>query len=490
MANATDAVVDLPAAAGHVAVRRLYLRLLAVVYACAFGSLLVQIDGLIGPHGIAPAADWLDAVRAQVGRERYLLAPTLCWLRADTPFVSGLCVGGLALSSLVFFEIAVVPALVLLWVFYLSLSVVGQDFLSFQWDALLLEAGFLSILLAPPTFGRSPAGAPVSAVPLWLLRLLTFRLMLSSGLVKLLSGDAAWRGLTALAVHYETQPLPNPMAWYAHQLPAWAHRFAALQMFGIELLVPFLIFVPRRRVRLAAAVALVSLQLAIAATGNYGIFNLLTIALCVPILDDSLLPARLRRDAPLGAGPRWPPPVLAVVAVLIGTLSATSLAITVGGGRALPRPLLVLHSWASPFRVVNGYGLFAVMTTTRPEIVVEGSEDGALWLPYEFRYKPGDVRRPPPFAAPHMPRLDWQMWFAALGDWRESPWFVGFEARLLEARPEVLALLARDPFEGRPPRYVRARLYRYRFTRLAEAAARGDWWTREEIGPFGPTLSR
>jgi lipase maturation factor 1 len=324
---------------------------------------------------------------------------------------------------------------------------------------------------------------------LWLLRVLAFRLMFSSGAVKLLSGDASWWGLTALTVHYETQPIPNALAWYVHQLPPWSHALATLQMFAIELAAPFLIFfVTMPRVRLAAAVLLGGLQLVIAATGNYGFFNLLSCALCVLIVDDAQLPARWRRG-PVEGGRQWPRPILVAVAVVVGALSLVQAGATLRLVRRLPVPLATVYSWASPFRIVNGYGLFAVMTTTRPDIVLEGSEDGERWLTYEFRYKPGDVKRAPPQVAPHMPRLDWQMWFAALDRWDGSSWFGAFEASLLQARPAALSLLARDPFDGRRPRYVRARLYRYRFSGGAEAKD-GAWWVREDLGPYGPTLSQ
>lgn len=474
--------------ATHVAVRRLYLKLLAVVYFLAFASLLVQIGGLIGADGILPMRQWLAGVHAQTGAERYLLVPTLCWLAESDVMLYALCVLGLVMSALVFVEWVIVPALALAWVAYLSIVTVGQDFLSFQWDALLLEAGFLSIFLAPPGVGPAARLQPTPAIPLWLMRWLTFRLMFSSGVVKLLSGDASWRGLTALTVHYETQPIPNAIAWYVHQLPAWSHIVATVQMFMVELAVPFLIFVyTKPKLRLLAAVLLAGLQLVIAATGNYGFFNLLSAALCVLLVDDAQIPARWRSKVVEG-GPRWPRPVLMGLAILIGFLSLVQVAATLRMARGLPRPLVALYSWTAPLRIVNGYGLFAVMTTTRPEIVVEGSEDGERWLTYEFRYKPGDPRRAPPQVAPHMPRLDWQMWFAALDRWDESGWFAAFEGALLEGRPAVLKLLAHDPFDGRRPRYVRARLYLYRFSRAPEAKE-GAWWVREELGPYGPTLS-
>jgi hypothetical protein len=475
--------------AHHVAVRRLYLKLLAITYLCAFVSVAVQVEGLLGRGGILPVAEWLAAVRAQTGAERYFLAPTLCWLSSGDAILYALCAAGVVAAVLVFIEWAVVPALALAWVSYLSIVVVGQDFFSFQWDTLLLEAGFLSIFLAPLGLTRAARLQAPPVVTMWLFRWLVFRLMFSSGIVKLLSGDPSWSGLTALRVHYETQPIPNPVAWYVHQLPPWMHSVATLQMFAIELLAPFLIFFHGApRLRRVGAVLLAGLQIVIAATGNYGFFNLLSAALCILVVDDEQLPARWR--SPLAEGGRaWPRPILIAVAVLTGSLSLVTMAGTVGRVRFVPKPLLALYSWTSPLRLVHGYGLFAVMTTTRPEIVVEGSDDGEHWEAYAFRYKPGDVHRMPPQVAPHMPRLDWQMWFAALDRWDGSSWFASFEAALLEGRPAVLRLLARDPFHGRPPQYLRARLYRYRFTRRGESQD-GAWWTREEIGPYGPTLSR
>ena len=476
------------ASSSHVAVRRLFLRLLAVVYLFAFASLLAQIDGLVGAHGIAPAAEWLEMLRGRLGDARWRVLPTLCWISASDGFLRFLCIAGIALSVVVLGEVAVAPALALLWLIYLSLTVVGQEFFSFQWDVLLLEAGFLSIFLVPLSLRRSARFAPTPRITLWLLRWLLFRLMFSSGVVKLLSGDLAWRDLTALQFHYETQPLPNPLAWYAHQLPAWVHTVAAVQMFALELVAPFLIFFHRwPRVRLAGVAAMVSLQLAIAATGNYGFFNLLSIALCLLALDDRVLPPRLQR--PIVAARGWPWPVLAVLAAGIGLLSSVQMMVTLRLGQHVPRPAVFAYTWAAPLQIVNGYGLFAVMTTNRLEVVVEGSDDGVEWRAYEFRFKPGDLRRAPPFVAPHMPRLDWQMWFAALSGWDDAPWFAAFEARLLEARPEVLKLLAHDPFQGRPPKYVRARLFIYRFTRGAIGSG-GPWWERHDAGPFGPTLSR
>jgi hypothetical protein len=324
-----------------------------------------------------------------------------------------------------------------------------------------------------------------------MLRLLLFRLMFSSGAVKLLSGDAAWRDLTALEYHYWTQPLPTWIGWYANLLPAWAQRISCASTFAIELGAPLLVWGGPRQ-RLAAFVAMAGLQLLIFATGNYGFFNVLTIALCVMLLDDTVWPARFRRmlenASPLrgGAWPRWVTTPVAGLLLVLGVLQMFSLSRV---GLDWPAPLRLLERAASPLRLVNGYGLFAVMTTTRPEIVVEGSDDGDTWKEYEFRWKPGDLSRAPAFVEPHQPRLDWQMWFAALGSYDDNPWFVAFLLRLLQGSPEVTALLARDPFPDHPPRFVRAARYLYRFTDLAERRATGHWWKREARGLYLPAVT-
>jgi hypothetical protein len=376
----------------------------------------------------------------------------------------------------------------LLWLTYLSLSIVCRDFLGFQWDTLLLETGFLAIFLAPLTRRerlRHLIDPPRAAV--WLMLWLLFRLMVGSGAVKLASGDAAWHDLTALAFHFETQPIPTPVAWYAHQLPLWFLKGSTLAMFVTELVVPFLILAPRR-LRALAFVPLVGFQALVALTGNYAFFNLLTAALCLFLLDDAtldvggtgvaqVLRSRLRDGL--------------VVAVAVVTVPVSAVAFTRALGIGLPGAGLIdpLASAMAPFRSVNAYGLFAVMTTTRPEIVLEGSDDGAAWMEYEFKYKAGDLHRRPPWVAPHQPRLDWQMWFAALGRFEDDEWFQNFCVRLLQADKEVLRLLERDPFEGRRPRYIRAVLYRYRFSDAEARRRDGVWWTRERVREYSPVLS-
>jgi hypothetical protein len=374
----------------------------------------------------------------------------------------------------------------------------GQEFLSFQWDILLLEAGFLAIFHAPPpsVWRIHSAGGQPSAITTFLLRLLAGKLMLLSGVVKLAGGDPTWRDLTALTWHYETTCLPVWTGWYMHQLPVWFHKVSVVLMFVVELVLPFFVFATRR-LRLLAAAGFTGLMGFIGATGNYGFFNLLTVVLCLPLLDDDCLPQRLRAQGIAGRRPEpaagwlrrstWPLPMLMSVALLVLVLTAAPVARALRVAVEWPRPLAWLHTHLDPFHIVNGYGLFARMTTQRPEIIIEGSDDGQTWHAYEFRWKPGDPDRRPRFVQPHMPRLDWQMWFAALGSPRNQRWFGSLCRRLLEGSPPVLGLLDYNPFPNRPPRYLRAMLYDYRFTRLDQRRRTNAWWQRHELGTyFGP----
>jgi len=483
---------------------RWLLKGIAVVYAIAFVSLAVQMDGLYGSRGILPVADYLQAMTHRFGDSAPRLHPTLFWFGASDFLLNAACWGGAAASLALLAGIAPTLSAALCWALYFSLFQVGQVFLGFQWDILLLEAGFLAIFLAPLRLVQHPDYDPEpSPVVVWMLRWLLFRLMFASGVVKLLSGDPSWWNLTALDYHFWTQPLPTWTAWMAGQLPDLVRRGCVLVMFVIELGVPFFLFGPRR-VRLTAFVALVALQVAIAATGNYTFFNLLTVVLCFSLLDDDALDKwkmRLRPDRfEVGRWPsepsttRWAAHLrhlpMAILAVPLAVAGGALMIARFGGADHLPPPVVTLVRAIDPWHLTSSYGLFAAMTRHRPEIVLEGSEDGVTWHEYEMRWKPGDVTKAPMFVAPHQPRLDWQMWFAALGDWRRSPWLVAVERRLLEGSPAVLDLFAGDPFEGRPPRHVRALMYEYEFTSWAIWNETGAWWKRRLVGPWSPTVSR
>lgn len=502
-----------PEPPSYVLTRWLFLRLLGLVYVIAFVSLWGQLAGLVGAHGILPVANFLQGAQREYGSAAYHLFPTLAWINSSDAGLKFLCGAGAVSGLLVILGVVTGPSLVLAWAFYLSLVTVGQEFLSFQWDILLLETGFLAIFLAPWRLLELPwrsASSEVSRTVLWLGRWLLFRLMFLSGAVKLLSGDVAWRNLTALEYHYWTQPLPTPVAWYAAQLPDWFQRASVVGVFALELGVPFLMFAPRRFRQLSAGL-IAGLQFLIALTGNYCFFNLLTISLCVLLLDDAFLrrwlPKRLagyfaggdpaaspvaqdagaeRHNALLNVSGKV---IRAALAVLILIISGSEMLGTFNHGDAVPAFARQLVNWQGAFDISNSYGLFAVMTTARDEIMVEGSNDGQSWQAYEFKYKPGDVARRPAWVAPYQPRLDWQMWFAALSNYQENPWFESFMIRLLQGSPEVTRLLAKNPFTAEPPRYLRAALYSYQFTNFSERRAAGDWWKRERRGLYFPQVS-
>jgi hypothetical protein len=439
------------------------LRALGLIYLVSFLSFGVQASGLLGRRGILPFGEYLRAARDSLGAAAYWNVPTLLWLHPTDTAMHTLWLAGCVAAAIAIWGKWQRTSLAVCLVLWLSLCSVGQDFYSFQWDILLCEAGFLAIF------------ADATRVRIWLFRWLVFRLMFFSGAVKLLSGDPNWRDFKALTYHYYTQPLPTPLAWYMQQLPDWFQKATVGVVFLVELLVPFLFFAPRRIRRIAAWIT-IGFQVLILLTGNYTFFNWLTIALCMWLFVEPEAPG----VAPERLSHRVITIVLAsVIGVLSGLLCLQLFSLPLPqGGEAILRI-------ADSLRMVNSYGLFAVMTTTREEIIVEGSNDGANWRAYEFPYKPGDVNRPPPVVAPYQPRLDWQMWFAALGSYRNNRWFVNLVLRLLQGEPNVLRLLSYNPFPYSPPKYIRAQTYLYTFTRFGERA----WWAREQSGTYLPVVS-
>jgi lipase maturation factor 1 len=439
---------------------RAFLRVLGFIYFIAFTSFGVQASGLIGSHGIVPYAAYLSGMRQSFGRAAYWEIPSVLWLNHSDAALAVMWIVGALCGLAAVFGFRQRPSLALALVLWLSLCAVGQDFLSFQWDVLLLEAGFLAIFV------------DYSAVRVWLYRWLIFRLLIFSGAGKLLSGDPSWRSLTAMTYHYHTQPLPTPLAWLMDKLPLAAQKASTLFVFVAEIAAPLAFFAPRRFRNIGAWIAIL-LQLLILATGNYTFFNFLTIALCLFLfIEPKRLPRTRLHQAVSGV-------LIAFVGVTSGLLFLELFGVDLppGGGT-------ILHAIA-PLRIANSYGLFTVMTVERPEIVVEGSDDGANWRAYEFPYKPGDVMRAPPVVEPHQPRLDWQMWFAALESYQQNRWFVNFMIKLLEGEPAVLRLLQYNPFPKAPPKYIRARLYLYQFTGFGEKG----WWKRKESGLYFPAVS-
>lgn len=553
--------------------RRLALALLGVVHIAAFASFAAQSEALIGEHGIAPAAEWLAAAGQSLDardRSRFATVPTLGWLiGASETALAAMSGAGVALGAVLITGFAPRLVLGLAWLLYLSLFSLGGPFLSFQWDILLLEVTFLAIFYAPPGLRPALASGPETPEPtvpgVWLMRLLLFKLLFMSGVVKLTSGDPTWQDLTALDHHFQTQPIPHFAAWYAHNAPASMRAAGVLANHFGELFAPWLILFnprgwrlvawglicalllgfgagdlgalhitlaalaaallggrPRDGARVPAAILATALMASIALTGNYGFFQLLTLALIATLLDDEALrravPARLRTrlgprlSALLPTDPGPPPPrydrrlTFAAAAILL-PLSALTMTTRLAAApirravvadepdaaqsalRALADTTATLTGPIRPFATVNGYGLFASMTTRRYELLIEGSADGRDWRPYRLPYKPDAPDDPLRIAGLHMPRLDWQLWFAALRPRCTDDWTVALVHRLLEGSPPVRALFEAPPFPDQPPALIRIRRVDARFTPPAERDATGAIWTFTPAGEWCPPLS-
>lgn len=478
--------------------RRVFIRLLGLIYLAAFLSAGWQLDGLVGEAGIRPAGERLAMLESAFGGVPLNELPSLLWLDPSNAMLNGLWIAGASAAVLVCLGLLPMAMLGVCWVTYLSIVNGGDVFFNYQWDALLLEVGFLAIFWAPWHWRlNAPQVRRPSVVIRFLLLWLLARFMFFSGYVKLQSGDGTWTELTALTYHYWTQPLPVWTAWFMDQLPLWFQKTSCVIMFVIELGLPLLVFGPRV-IRTIAFIGLVALQLAIIATGNYGFFNLLTLVLCVVLLDDAQLlllwSKRWRWNVQAGlrstetAAQRF---VNAVVAICILSLST---AVTLSQFTRTP----VAPDLTEPlrgYRLVNAYGLFRSMTTTRPELRIEGSRDGTTWQPYTFIYKPGPLDRMPPFCLPNMPRLDWQMWFDGLYAERLAD-YPSMQQRMIlpdllralaDQRSPVLDLLENTPFtdEG-GPRFLRWSLDQYRFSPPQERADTGHWWTSTRIHGSNP----
>uniref|UniRef100_A0A8C7SB84 Lipase maturation factor n=1 Tax=Oncorhynchus mykiss TaxID=8022 RepID=A0A8C7SB84_ONCMY len=552
----------------------------------------VCFPGLYGNDGLLPAR-WQLRYSGKALWEQLLSSPTLLWLAPrlglDTQTAMELlCLLGAALSLAATVLESLRDSLVFLflWIVYLSMYQVGQVFLYFQWDSLLLETGFLCVLIAPVTSLRGwRAGREHNPVTFWLVRWLLFRLMFASGIVKLTSRCPTWWGLTALTYHYETQCIPTPLAWFAHQLPVWWHKLSVVATFTIEIAAPFLFLSPLRRLRLGAFYMQVVLQVLIILSGNYNFFNLLTLTMCLSLLDDEHIYFWLRKKytpnpnqgsslwwagfvveiavwALIGFGTvtwfdlqinwdKWTVSSRTVFtfhqfnqflktvtfpSVWLGVLSLTwelvssmcacvegffkrflgTVQWTVFGAAAVSMFAISLvpftfieydsnasvwpgvrrgYDAVSRYQLVNSYGLFRRMTGVggRPEVVIEGSMDKVTWTEIEFMYKPGNLSAPPSVITPHQPRLDWQMWFAALGTHTHSPWFTSLIYRLLQGKTDVIELIQSDvsqyPFHQQPPTYLRAHRYKYWFTKtLADGSYPQRWWRRVYIEEFYPTV--
>jgi lipase maturation factor 1 len=453
-------------------------RLIGALYIIVFGSLLFQMKGLFGKNGILPIDDYLQYVKQRLGKKSYFYFPTIFWINASDNMLLGTMAAGILFGILLAFN--VYPPLLLLPLYILHLSIVsaGQDFLSFGWETFLLEITFNTIFLSLTTEPN---------VFIWLsLNMILFRFYFQGGVSKLRSRDVNWRNLTAVAYHYQTQPIANATAWYVHKLPMWFHKLSTFMMFIIEIPVPFFVFATPL-FRLIAFFSFTLLQLFIWATGNFSYLNHLSVILSVILISDKYWPAWFHQH--LMPKVETTPLYLEIFVSIVGTVLLFIQIISLYHYFMRNRTFVKILSWFQPFHLGYPYGIFAVMTTKRYEIVVEGSMDGMEWHEYLFKHKPSEVNRRPRRISPLQPRLDWQAWFLPFSHFEREPWFQSFLLKLLEGSPEVLKLLRYNPFPNNPPVYIRALAYDYEFTNKEEKKKTGVWWRRKLVGLYAPRIS-
>ncbi len=513
--------------------RWLFLRALGAIYFSAFFSLVFQIRGLMAPDGILPAGEYLQAVAHELGHVRGLwFAPTLLWLGSGPHVLSLLCWAGMVASLLLILNLWPRGMLAICFVCFLSFVSAAQDFSGYQSDGMLLAAGFISLFFTPSGFkpGLGSNSLP-SRASLFLLQWEWFRIYFESGVAKIVGGDPEWRHFTAMDEYYQNGPLPTWIGWYVQHLPHWFHAATVLMTLAFELVLVWMLFLPRRW-RIVCFLIASSLQVGIILTANYAFLNYLVLALGVLLLDDRfllhLVPARWReslsaaiktserssiavedeesQEEPASVkiaktsggepgphaiefGKYWKIFRLSAAAIVLSWIFYATTAELIWMFFELPLPTSPVAA-LEPFRVANRYGLFGIMTRGRYEIEFQGSDDGKTWVAYPYRYKPQDPSKAPGIYAPYQPRFDWNLWFASLGSWREYPIVPRTELRLLSNDQDVLALFGKNPFPDHPPKDVRAVLWQYWFTSKAEKKKDGMWWRRQYVGLYAPTLER
>ena len=505
-------------ASDHLIPRWIVLRFLGLIYFFAFFSLVFQIRGLIGPEGILPATDYLQAVAGSLGHARFWYAPTLLWLSSGSQMLLALCWAGMVASVLLVLNVWPRGALGVCFVCFLSFVSAAGDFSGYQSDGMLLEAGFIALFFAPPGFRPGwGAARPPSRASLFLLQWEWFRIYFESGVAKIASGEPQWRQLTAMDEYYQNGPLPTWIGWYVQHLPHWFHASTVYLTLALELGLVWMMFLPRRW-RIVCFLIVTPWQIGIILTANYTFLNYLVLALGFLLLDDRVLrrflvqrwrasffdhskmgPADVPPASDASEGDqrrvrnvllRLTPVRLSLSGIMLGWIFyVTTLELLWMLSPQIKLPAAPVEA-LEPFRIANRYGLFAVMTRGRYEIEFQGSMDGQTWKAYPFRYKPQDPGKPPGIYAPYQPRFDWNLWFASLGSWREYPIVINTELRLLANDSAVLGLLAGNPFAHEPPLQVRAVVWQYWFTSIAEKRTTGLWWRRQFLGLYAPALAR
>src|SRR6267142_3785309 len=491
--------------------RWILLRALGLIYYSAFFSLVFQIRGLIGPHGILPAKEYLQSLAERFGHAGYWYAPTLLWFSSGSHMLNGICWVGMIASLVLVLNLWPRGMLAICFVCFLSFVSAAHDFSAYQSDGMLLEAGFMAMFFAPP--GWRPGwgeASPPSRASLFLLIWEGFRIYFESGVAKIMGGDTQWRNFTALDEYYQNGPLPTWIGWHMQHLPHWFHAATAFVTLALELGLAWMMLLPRR-FRILCFFIVTFWQIGIILSANYTFLNYLVLVLGILMLDDQFLLPYLppfvkqsyvatKEARPLAAPApedKWrkklreqlPALELAVTAVMLTWIFYATLAQMVWMVRPWPLPATPVSA-LEPFRIANRYGLFGMMTRGRYEIEFQGSDDGQTWLVYPFRFKPQDPAKPPGIYAPYQPRFDWNLWFASLSSWRQEPIVVRTEQSLLRGDTDVLLLFAGNPFPHGPPRQVRAVIWQYWFTTPTEKRAQGLWWRRQLLGLYAPTLER
>jgi len=461
----------------------LFYRGLGFVFCLAFLSLFVQLDGLFLSNGLLPIQSFIASVSQKL---TFLKLPSLFLLNSSDLFLKGSVLLGVIASITLMLGYFPLMLTALLWILYLSFVNTGQLFLSYQWDVLLLEVSFLSLFLYPFFSTHVSRLNNRSTIFNLLLKFLLFRILFFSGYVKLASGDPAWSSLKALEFHFYTQPLPHLFSWFAHQLPSFLKYVLTIGMFAIELVIPFLLFFPRR-LRHISIFFIVSLMISIMLTGNYGFFNILVIVLCLAVTSDSALRPFSKFLSFTTFTPifRRQSVVRTIVVGSFGVFLLLNM-IILEGNRLFQMPGKQLVRDFQGLRLVNPYGLFAVMTSKRYELTIQASMDGEVWKDYEFYFKPNDHFSSPSFVFPHQPRLDWQLWFVALRDYRRSPWLMTFITALFEGKEDVLTLVKTVPYKN--PRYIRVLAHDRVFTDMDTLKESGQWWEDKSLFAFTPVF--
>ena len=459
--------------------RLLFTEGLAAIYLTAFLVAVNQFRALIGSNGMLPVPDHLATAS-------FRRSPSLFHLYYSDRFFAAVAWTGAGLAALSVLGVTArlpLPAHMLvwfaMWLLYLSIVNVGQVWYGFGWESLLLEVGFLAVFL-----GNADTAPPLAI--LLLLRWLLFRLEFGAGMIKI-RGDSCWRDLTCLYYHHETQPMPGPLSWYFHRLPRPLHRVEVAGNHLAQLVMPFGLFAPQPVAAIAAGLMIVT-QLWLVASGNFAWLNWLALVLAVSVLPDSVLGVVLPIGTPAETGTTPPAFVVVVIAV-----TALVLVLSYWPARNLASHSQLMNASFNAWHLVNTYGAFGHVTRIRYEVIVEGTEAAhltpdAVWREYEFKGKPGDLRRRPRQFAPYHLRLDWLMWFAAISPGYARGWFVAFAEKLLQNDAATLALIRHNPFAESPPTFVRARLFRYRFSTRRERRDSGVWWHRTPVSDYLPPV--